>query len=309
MSTKRFRNHYKLLIKIGVSIVILAVIFSAIDLSKLIDTFKNIPLWVALFTIFGYASGQLINSYKWSRIALGGGLNAPYLRAVKACYIGMFVNCFGLGVVGGDITRGALIASSLSEQPKALTSVVADRIHGLIVLCLIAFVSIMIYGAPQGKGQISELPGYVLAICLCFFFLSPILIPKLLPVNHKIRKQLEELFKIFPKDPSLLIKISLVSLFFHLLQISLHLVMAAGIGAKITFPELLVSIPFINIITSLPISWNGLGVRDAAYIFFLTPQILSTEQAVAFGAIWFLAVTTTSCIGGFVAALAKINGD
>lgn len=63
-----------------------------------------------------------------------------------------------------------------------------------------------------------------------------------------------------------------------------------------------VAIPFVNILGSLPISWQGLGVRETAYIFFLS-SYLSNEQAVAFGAMWFLGVTVSSAIGGVVSAL------
>ena len=64
----------------------------------------------------------------------------------------------------------------------------------------------------------------------------------------------------------------------------------------------------MNIASSLPISWQGLGIRENSYIFFLTaaPAIVSKEQAVAFGALWLLAVTVSSAIGGIVAL---VSGD
>jgi len=74
-------------------------------------------------------------------------------------------------------------------------------------------------------------------------------------------------------------------------------------GISIPFTTLLLVIPFVNIVCSLPISWNGLGVREKAYTYFLAtaPAIVSYEQAVAFGAIWLLAVTVSSALGGIVA--------
>ena len=68
-------------------------------------------------------------------------------------------------------------------------------------------------------------------------------------------------------------------------------------------------IPFVNIAASLPISWNGLGVREKSYETFLvasSPALMTSEQAIAFGALWLLAVMTTSAIGGIVAL---ISGD
>jgi len=112
---------------------------------------------------------------------------------------------------------------------------------------------------------------------------------------------------IFPRDPKTLIIITTLSIVFHLVQISLHAVMAAGMGIEISFTTLLLVIPFVNIVCSLPISWNGLGVREKAYTYFLAtaPAIVSYEQAVAFGAIWLLAVTVSSAIGGIVAMMSE----
>ena len=90
---------------------------------------------------------------------------------------------------------------------------------------------------------------------------------------------------------------------FHIVQISLHAAMARGVGATIPWATLFIVIPLVNIASSLPISWNGLGVREKSYTYFLTaaPAIVTNEQAIAFGALWLMAMTVTSAIGGIVA--------
>jgi uncharacterized membrane protein YbhN (UPF0104 family) len=126
--------------------------------------------------------------------------------------------------------------------------------------------------------------------------------------NTKLSAKLQQVAAIFPRDPKTLAVITGISVVFHTLQISLHAVMAAGMGIDIPLATLFVVIPFVNIASSLPISWQGLGVRENSYIFFLTaaPAIVSKEQAVAFGALWLLAVTVSSAIGGIVAL---VSGD
>jgi hypothetical protein len=123
----------------------------------------------------------------------------------------------------------------------------------------------------------------------------------------KIGHKLQQVMAIFPRDLKTLSTITSLSIVFHLLQISLHAVMAYGMGITISFTTLLLVIPFVNIVCSLPISWNGLGVREKAYTYFLTaaPAIVTYEQAVAFGAIWLLAVTVSSAIGGIVAMMSE----
>jgi hypothetical protein len=81
-------------------------------------------------------------------------------------------------------------------------------------------------------------------------------------------------------------------------------VMAYGFGIHVPWQTLLNTIPVVvNILSTLPISWNGLGVRESGYVFFLRPLILSHEQAIAFGAMWLLATTASSAIRGLISFL------
>jgi uncharacterized membrane protein YbhN (UPF0104 family) len=125
----------------------------------------------------------------------------------------------------------------------------------------------------------------------------------MLPQTNKIWIKLSQVAAIFPRDYKTLSIITAISIVFHCTQILLHAVMASAVGAEIPLATLFVVIPLVNIASSLPISWNGLGVRENSYIYFLTaaPALLSTEQAAAIGALWLLAVTVTSAIGGVVA--------
>ena len=63
-------------------------------------------------------------------------------------------------------------------------------------------------------------------------------------------------------------------------------IMAYGFGIHVPWQTLLITIPVVKILSTLPISWKGLGARENGYVFFLTPLIVSHEQAIAFGAMW-----------------------
>jgi uncharacterized membrane protein YbhN (UPF0104 family) len=76
--------------------------------------------------------------------------------------------------------------------------------------------------------------------------------------------------------------------------------MAQALGVTVPWPTLLVSIPFVNVLSNLPISWQGLGVRENGYAFFLVPNSLDYEQALAMGVIWLFAVTSSGAIGGLL---------
>jgi hypothetical protein len=262
-----------------------------------------------MLVILGYTLGQLMSSVKWWTIARSGGITVPYSTALKAYFIGMFVNCFGsgLGTVGGDVARGILISNGLPKKTEGIAAVVADRIHGLTVLSVIALVTSQIFRSDR-------VPGWLLLSLLALivgFISAWILGPAILrriPSSNKFATKMRQVAAIFPRDPVVLAIITCISAIFHCTQILLHAVMAHAVGAEIPLATLFVVIPLVNIASSLPISWNGLGVRENSYIYFLTaaPALVTIEQATALGALWLLAVTATSAIGGIVAL---VSGD
>ena len=250
-----------------------------------------------------------MSSVKWWTIARAGGITTPYSTALKVYFIGMFVNCFSFGMMGGDAVRGILVAQGQPKKTEGIASVVADRIHGLTVLSCLALATSFFIGNDRVPQNLIQFLWLMVLAFIGGWLIGPWLLVNFpFLKNTKLSAKLQQVAAIFPRDPKTLAIITGISILFHTLQISLHAVMAAGMGIDIPLATLFVVIPFVNIASSLPISWQGLGIRENSYIFFLTaaPAIVSKEQAVAFGALWLLAVTVSSAIGGIVAL---VSGD
>jgi glycosyltransferase 2 family protein len=295
----------KLLIKIFISLAMLTLALRLVDINELKQSLLSIPLPTLGVVVVIFFFGQLLSSYKWWLLARSGSIEVPWLLAVRAYFLGMAVNCFGLGTVGGDLARALVLGSKSKQNPTALASVFADRVHGITVLAAIGVVS-MVFSDRQhiGSEYLMLLPVCIIAVVIAWYF-GPGIALAVLPKGGALHKNMEQIAQVFPRDPTTISYISLISLVFHLLQIGLHQVMAAGFGIQIPWPVLLVTIPVINILSSLPISWNGLGVRENGYLFFLTPLFLSREHAIAFGVMWLLAMAISSVIGGLVLVFSK----
>ena len=294
----------KLLIKVFVTLGLLGLALRLIDMAELKQSILSIPLSNLAVVVSIFFFGQLLSSYKWWLLARYGGLEAPWLLAIRAYFLGMFVNCFGLGTVGGDLARALVLGSGSKQKATALASVFADRLHGLTVLAAIGVLSMVSFGRHIGSEYLVLLPLCIITIVMGWYF-GPGLALAVLPKGGALHQKVQEIARVFPRNPAAIGYISLISLIFHLLQISLHQVMAAGFGIQIPWQVLLVIIPVVNILSSLPISWNGLGVRENGYVFFLAPLLLSREQAIAFGVMWLFAMAISSAIGGLVLILSR----
>lgn len=299
----------KTLVKLLITVTMLTIVAYSISFDKLLGTVKEISPLTALLVIAGYTAGQLLSSVKWWTIARSGGINVPYPAALKAYFIGMFVNCFGsgLGTVGGDVARGILLSHGVGKKTEGVAAVIADRIHGLTVLCLIALVTSQLFRSERVPGWLILALSALITCFIAGWIIGPWVLT-LLPQGTKFATKMKQVAAIFPRDLKTIALISAISFVFHCTQILLHSLMASAVHAEIPLSTLFVVIPLVNIASSLPISWNGLGVRENSYMYFLTaaPALVSAEQATAFGALWLLAVTVTSAVGGIVVL---VTGD
>ncbi|MCB0337498.1 MAG: flippase-like domain-containing protein, partial [Bdellovibrionales bacterium] len=134
---------------------------------------------------------------------------------------------------------------------------------------------------------------------------GPRIATALLKNHERTRQTIENTSKGFPQSFRCIASITFLSLCFHSFQIFLHWIICIGLNAPVPITVLFTTIPFINIFSSLPVSWNGLGVRESGYIFFLTPFYLTQEQVIAMGALWLLAATISSGIGGILSFLTR----
>jgi uncharacterized membrane protein YbhN (UPF0104 family) len=296
---------YKSLLKIALSALMLILVVRVINYDKLAAVMTNLSLEAVCMIIILYALGQVMSALKWWILLNKSGLHVSFRKTLKSYFIGMFVNCFGLGTVGGDLSRALLVSTGEESKITAISSVIADRAHGLAVLATIGSCAALIFGSTL---LAPEYMMTMIAVGICTisgWFIGPIIVRKFLPSNHRFRNKMEEVLRVFPNQKRVLLLMTGISFLFHVLQISLHYVMGYFLFLDLPLKELFVIIPLINILSTLPISWNGLGVREKAYQTFLAPTLISNEHALAFGALWLLSVTVCSAIGGLFAVLSE----
>lgn len=293
-------SQIKKLIKIFISLCIILALLSIVDRTKLLEILSKVPLNTALILIFAYFAGQVLSAYKWWYIAKTSNVIAPLSKAIRSYLIGMFINCFGLGLVGGDVARGILLSANQDTKTRSIATVIADRAHGLAVLAGIGMVATLFFGSEVlDFTALCILVGVSASISIGWI-IGPALLLRIIAPANRFRSKAEDVATAFPRDISTILYITVLALFLHFIQIGLHWFIGIGIGLSLSFSLWAVVVPFINILSSLPISWNGVGVREAGYVFFLSAHGVSNEQAIAIGALWLLASTVSSMIGGLI---------
>ena len=74
-----------------------------------------------------------------------------------------------------------------------------------------------------------------------------------------------------------------------------------GLGPPVLF--YFAAFPLVAILTVLPISFNGIGIREGGFIFFLGLKGISAEKALTLSLSFFAIQIASSLIGGLAYAL------
>jgi len=107
------------------------------------------------------------------------------------------------------------------------------------------------------------------------------------------------------RDGRLLINTSLIAALMHVLQILAQIALAWALRIDAPAMFFFIFVPVVNIIGMLPISFNGIGVREAGYIFFMKRVGVVSHSALAVGLLSSGIVLITGIAGGLVFALSR----
>jgi uncharacterized membrane protein YbhN (UPF0104 family) len=301
LPNSRKKSPLTFIVRAGISIALAAFVYLTVDRKRLFDSLQSVS-WSGMALIFLlYIIGQFLSAWKWRVFVSCVGLQRSPVEILRAYFFGMFVNVFGFGTVGGDVARSMLLNPPKGRRAGALATVLADRIHGLGVLLSIGTIAVAIV-RPEALGRLNSflILGGIggLAALSIFWWFGPQLLTKIVPENHKWGGAILRVTQAFPREAKPFAAATAISFAFHNVQLLMHVIIAKELGVPLSASYIYATVPFVNIVASLPISvFNGLGVREGMYCLLFIPAGVPKATAVAFGAIWLFTVTVISSVG------------
>jgi hypothetical protein len=88
------------------------------------------------------------------------------------------------------------------------------------------------------------------------------------------------------------------SFFIQLSVVFINMAIGYAVGVGIPWEFYFVFTPLVTVAGMIPISLNGLGVREGAYVYFLAHVGVPASEALAFAILWLILITCASVLGG-----------
>lgn len=287
--------------KILVSAALLYLALRKADFVALAERIDATSLgWLALAMLVALVQ-IFISTLRWLTISADSGATLGLTQAFRYNMIGSFFNQTLPSAIGGDAMRLWLVARAGAGWRAAAYSVFVDRAVGLIALAVLIMCalpwSLKLIGNPNGQLGIILLDSAALgagAVFLALHLLPFDLLTRIWATRHFYAcSQIAYRLLFRAKSGPWLVTISLL---IHVLAVAVAWCAARAITSPVDFAQLLYLVPPIMLITMIPISIAGWGVREAslglAFGYAGLPPGDGVAVSLLFGAVYFV-------VGGF----------
>lgn len=296
----------KTLIKVLVSVGIITILVVNLKGGQLVKALQAISVWQLGLALGIYLFGQLLSAIRWLVMAYSMRIDGSILRFYQYYLMGMYFGLFLPTAVGGDLGRALLLAKEKSSRwTKAFLSIVAERLSGLMGLLAFAIISLMMMQPPSWQVYISLfVPMFLMAALFgfCFRWVDRHRLGHWF-IHRFVLKQdatVEPSEEVWPHPKAILLGLA-ISIVFHGLSILLQMAILTMLGAHLSFFLIAIIYGVSGLASMIPISLNGIGVREGTITFLLinwghVPQ----EVATAFSLTWLSILLLATVPGGLL---------
>lgn len=298
-----------LVVRIAMSALMLAVLLwrvPDIDVDEVIPELTlRTGLWLLLaaaLTLFGL----VLSALRWQRVLEVLGLHAGLRRLISHYLAGQFVSNVLPTTIGGDVLRVSRLSRETGESPKTFASVVLERLTGWLVLPVISVIGFMVNPPLQHLGRATQV-----ALGLAFVTLLALSILLYAVADQRIggRFEARDGWRRFAsavhlgldrlkRQPGAAANVLLVGFAYQLVLVLAAVAAAQALGVRPAgLTALLAFFPAVAIAQVLPIGISGLGVREGAFVLFLGPLGVESQDAIALGLLLYLLNLGVSLLG------------
>ncbi len=307
--------------RLAVTAAFYAVIFWQIDIGSVLVRLSTTRIRYVVAGVVVYGLGQMLSAYRWYLLTTASRLSVPYKRLLHFYFIGMFFNHLLPTIVGGDAVKAILLSRETGSPMQSTATVFMERNLGLFALLAISVVASWSAPATTLKGL--SLPAATLLLFLGYLAVNAVLLtsPAYRLVDRLLRLtplaglgpravSVYDAFARYKRARATMVAGLAISIVFQLIVIVVVFLNTRALGQDVPAAALAVFVPLISLAGMIPVSINGLGVRDALYLLFFGRLGLTADVAVSL-AFLYLAVTIVASLPGGVlyAALRKPATD
>ena len=271
----RSTRNLSLFLRIGVSLGLIALMISRLDLDNMLRFIRRADPVLVLATLVTVFVDRALMAARWMKLVEALDVPVSRVRAAKIFFLSTFFGSFLPSGVGGEAVRAMSFTRLTSRGVESVASVVMDRLLGLVSMLLTGLLSLSVFYRVYPH---PALLGVVVALSAVSF--SGLALALARPVHASVlerfrggttrfadwaRKAVEALARYRERLDVLGIVLGM-SVGVQLLRVLQAYLLSESMSLETPAIYFLCFVPPILVVTMLPISVGGWGTANVAYV-------------------------------------------
>lgn len=283
-------------LRLGVSAALMGYIAWNTNWPKVGESFAHlrVELWLSALALLAFT--QILSAIRWQIVSQALRFDRSWKEMTGFYFIGLFFNLVLPTSVGGDLVRAVYLNGRTGRKLPAFAAVFLDRLSGLLVLLAMACTAVTL--SPELPdwipwtvwGTTGAILGGLVSLPLLARF-----IPQVARRMHQIQAGWAAI-----RAPWVLMATTLLSTGVQVGNVAMVWLIGLALDAPVPASFYWVLVPMVSLLTLLPISVNGMGVREGGTRLLLAPLGVSKDLALSLAFLWFFVHVAVSLAGGLV---------
>lgn len=270
------------LLRIAVTVSLLAWVIRRAGGAALLDALTGVSPWELAVATALAALLLVLITWRWRVLITPAPASLRFVSLLRAYLVSYFYGAFGPGTLGLDAVRTLMLARFGTGRTAAAISVTADRFVGLLGLITL--------GAPGLAGAATAAKGAALV--------PPALV-------HEIATKARTALGVLARQPWRVGASFAITLAAMVVWAGVGWWTLAALGHTLPFVPLVGIIAFGELMAAIPLSVQGIGVREVALAAALGVHGVPTADATLLGLLLYGQGLLLTCTGGVVVALSR----
>lgn len=301
-------NPWKLVLRIAFSIGFLALLIWQLPDVRIDDLLPDPTAsafgWIAAAIVLHLAAYALQN-LRWAEVSDTLGIHLPFRRLFSHLLAGQFVSNALPTSFGGDVVRIIRQGNDAGDYADAFAATSLERLTGWLVLPILSFTGLAISSEYRDLGGVTVAVVAVNAatIVALVAILAAAANPRLarLAEHSGWRRYLAAVHLgviAFRHRPAQVAKVLAAGVGFQVLQCVTVWACALALGIpEVGLVAALTFFPPTAVVQNFPLALGGLGVREAAFVYFFGAIGVSNGEAIALGLLVYFVFVLSSISG------------
>jgi uncharacterized protein (TIRG00374 family) len=299
------------LLKLTVSFALIAVFFAKFDLNagRLFEEWRSMDRSLFLLALIAFFISNLLGATQWYLLLCAQGIILSFPRVVASYLVGLFFNNFLIGNIGGDVIRVNDVRRAAGDGSAGFAATFLDRLLGFVVLLSFAFIAYPITS--------DVIDAEVRSPILIFTAVMGVIVT--LGFSRRVGRTLRSVMARWLPDRlagsinrvtaglilyrgkrKTVAAASLIAITVQILRIISYFLVGLSLGITTPFHYFLLFLPIIAMVSAIPISFGGLGIRENMTAILFASVGVPSATAWSLGFLGYLVGIVASLPGGII---------